>query len=336
VRTLLIVKNKEKPRRIQVTKVHKEIIINCLKLVILCVFVPLWQNYTFRIGLKSKFLNPVNLKMKSLFNKFGLIVLYFLYGSHLFSQVTIKLNHQNYKLEVNSDKFKVGENIQFIIENFDTYGDSISVEYFASQYENKEGIKKFGEINTSSELVPNRANEYHFLPMQIQDKDYSNIKITRFRNKNKLEESTFTFRNKGGLKFDVSSGFFVTNLKDKTYALKHISDTSKQILEEDSGRIRVGISILAHLQIRSTRWANFGFTGGFELNSDAKVGYLSGISLFLGHDRKFVFSAGAAFGKVKSISNLYRVNDIVSSSVDSVPTVDIWKMGWFGAMTYNF
>jgi len=274
--------------------------------------------------------------MKSLFNKFGLIVLYFLYGSHLFSQVTIKLNHQNFKLEVNTNDFKVGKNIQFIIEDYDTKGDSISVEYFASQYENTEGIKKFGEINTSSVVGLKGGDEYHFLPMQIQDKDYSNIKITRFRNKNKLEESTFTFRNKGGLKFDVSSGFFVTNLKDKTYALKHISDTSKQILEEDSGRIRVGIGILAHLQIRSTRWANFGFTGGFELNSDAKVGYLSGISLFLGHDRKFVFSAGTAFSKVKSISNLYRVNDIVSSSVDSVPTVDIWKMGWFGAMTYNF
>lgn len=32
--------------------VHKEMIINCLKFVILCVFVPLRQNYTFRSGIK--------------------------------------------------------------------------------------------------------------------------------------------------------------------------------------------------------------------------------------------------------------------------------------------
>ena len=45
------VKNDEMPLRLQVSKVHKEMIINCFKLVILCVFVPLWQNYTFRSGL---------------------------------------------------------------------------------------------------------------------------------------------------------------------------------------------------------------------------------------------------------------------------------------------
>jgi hypothetical protein len=39
------------PQRLQDSKDHKEMIINCLKLMILCVFVPLWQNYTFRSGL---------------------------------------------------------------------------------------------------------------------------------------------------------------------------------------------------------------------------------------------------------------------------------------------
>jgi hypothetical protein len=44
------VKNDEMPLRFQDSKGHKEMIINCLKLLILCVFVPLWQNYTFRSG----------------------------------------------------------------------------------------------------------------------------------------------------------------------------------------------------------------------------------------------------------------------------------------------
>jgi hypothetical protein len=42
------VKNKEMPQSPEVSKVHKVMIINCLKFVIRCVFVPLWLNYTFR------------------------------------------------------------------------------------------------------------------------------------------------------------------------------------------------------------------------------------------------------------------------------------------------
>jgi hypothetical protein len=42
------VKNIEMPLRLKGSKVHKEMIINCLKLVILCLFVPLGLNYTFR------------------------------------------------------------------------------------------------------------------------------------------------------------------------------------------------------------------------------------------------------------------------------------------------
>jgi len=42
------VKNKEMPQSIQVSKAHKAMIINFLKFVILCVFLPLWLNYTFQ------------------------------------------------------------------------------------------------------------------------------------------------------------------------------------------------------------------------------------------------------------------------------------------------
>ena len=40
------------PLRQKGSNAHKEMIINCLKLVMLCVFVPLWLNYTFRRKLK--------------------------------------------------------------------------------------------------------------------------------------------------------------------------------------------------------------------------------------------------------------------------------------------
>ncbi len=42
------VKNKEMPLSLEVAKRHKVMIIHSLKLVVLCVFVPLWLNYNFR------------------------------------------------------------------------------------------------------------------------------------------------------------------------------------------------------------------------------------------------------------------------------------------------
>lgn len=47
-------KNDEMPLRLQDSKNDKGMIINCLKLVVLCIFVPLWQNYTFRNGLNKR------------------------------------------------------------------------------------------------------------------------------------------------------------------------------------------------------------------------------------------------------------------------------------------
>jgi len=49
------VKNKEMPQSLEVSKDHKVMIIKCLKLVILCVFVPLWLNYNFRSWFKQVF-----------------------------------------------------------------------------------------------------------------------------------------------------------------------------------------------------------------------------------------------------------------------------------------
>ena len=152
----------------------------------------------------------------------------------------------------------------------------------------------------------------------------------------KIEQRSFFFRNRGGLKFDVSSGFFVSNLRNETYGLKTVNAENKQIVLENNGDIRVGIGLLAHLHCRSQKWLSGGFTGGFEVNNDAKIGFLAGGSLLFGYDRKFIISGGAAFGKVKRISKLYSVGENVPASVNEVPTVEIWKMGLFGALTYNF
>jgi hypothetical protein len=255
-----------------------------------------------------------------------------LYGQLIIDYNTLSIN------EIDKSQFDVGKFINVQISHYCDTCDKFTVEITGEQYENTSGIDAFKKINEIRIETETNTENYHLLSLQIPDKDKSIIKITRYKpdGVTKLEERSYFFRNKGGIKLDVSSGFFVTSLRDENFVLKSTSDNTKQIIKENNGSIRTGIGLLAHLHFRSQSWSTFGVTGGFEINNDAKVGYLAGLSWFIGHDRKFVLSGGAVFGKVKRISEVYQVGDVVSSEINVVPTTEIWKQGWFGSLTYNF
>lgn len=271
---------------------------------------------------------------------------YFLFFLVVFTNVWVsgQLTIDYKTLSVNPDnleQFKVGKIIDIFITDYDPKTDDhFTVEMTGEQYENTSGIASFKTLNEAiiKHLDGRNPQQYKLLSVQVPDKDKSILKITRYDNagKIKLEERSYFFRNKGGIKFDVSSGFFVTSLRDENFALKSTSATTKQIIKENNGSIRTGIGLLAHLHYRSQSWSTVGITGGFEINNDAKVGYLAGLSWFIGHDRKFILSGGAVFGKVKRISEVYKVGEEVSSEVNVVPTTEIWKHGLFGSLTYNF
>ena len=240
--------------------------------------------------------------------------------------------------DIDPSKFVVGKFINVKIENYCDTCDKFTVEISGEQHENTSGIDAFKKMNDFKNLAETNTENYYLLSLQVPDIDKSIIKITRYKpdGVTKIEEHSYFFRNRGGLKFDVSSGFFVSNLRNETYGLKTVNAENKQIVLENNGDIRVGIGLLAHLHCRSQKWLSGGFTGGFEVNNDAKIGFLAGGSLLFGYDRKFIISGGAAFGKVKRISKLYSVGENVPASVNEVPTVEIWKMGLFIALTYNF
>jgi len=255
----------------------------------------------------------------------------------LFGQLIIDYNTLSINV-IDNSKFEVGKFINVEIANYCDTCDKFTVEITGEQYENTSGIDAFKKMNDIKNLAETSTENYYLLSLQVPDKDKSIVKITRYKpdGKTKLEERSYFFRNRGGLKFDVSSGFFVSNLRDETYGLKTVNTESKQIVLENNRDMRVGIGLLAHLHIRSQKKWSTGLTSGFEVNNDAKIGFLAGGSLLFGYDRKFIKSGGAAFGKVKRISNLYKVGENVPSSVNEVPTVEIWKAGWFVALTYNF
>ncbi len=254
----------------------------------------------------------------------------------VFSQLTIDYSKLSIA-PIDKSEFKVGRFISIEISNYCDTCDKFTVEITGEQYENTSGIDAFKKMNGAIQIT-STDSIYNILSLQVPDKDKSIIKITRYKpdGTTKLEERSYFFRNRGGLKFDVSSGFFVSNFRDETYVLKTVNAENKQIIRENNGNMRLGIGLLAHLHCRSQKWMSGGLTGGFEVNNDAKIGFLAGVSLFFGYDRKFVFSGGAAFSKVKRISNLYLVGDNVPSSINEVPTVEIWRAGWFYSLTYNF
>lgn len=178
---------------------------------------------------------------------------YFIIGTILTASINafsqkISINKKTLELSIDRCDFKTGSLIGVEITNNNVSSDYFTVEISGNQYANSTSFP------SGTKGVDSRGSQtLYLLALQVPDFDKSEIKISRFNDKNvKQEERIYTYRNKGGLKFDVSTGFFATGLKDKNYVLKPVTESTRQIISEDSGNFRVGIGILAHLQFRSS------------------------------------------------------------------------------------
>lgn len=285
---------------------------------------------------------PHVLKMMLRFDCKGISLLFVIIAFLTFSahaQVTLTIDASTRDVDF-AGKWKSGETLMIHVDNLSTPTfDSLAVSYRADEYVNTKGIIAFGEANAGPKALESRTN-YDLLPIMIQAKDVAYVTISLYNIKGKVatkvDEQVYTFRVSGGLKFDVSMGAFYTGLNDEVYALKPISDSTNQIIKERNGSGRVGTGILAHLHSRCTGWFNWGISGGFELNNDARVGYLAGLSALIGYDRKFVFTFGGAASKKRVLSAVYEPNDLISREITSVPMAEIWAGAWFAGLSYNF
>ncbi|MBP6417152.1 MAG: hypothetical protein KA330_11895 [Chitinophagaceae bacterium] len=262
------------------------------------------------------------------------------------AQVNFIFDQQTKGIEVHGD-WKVGKELNVIIRNFGYDKLTYHFEYSSSERTNTNGVTLFNQLSASDvkenkltaaekNMLLGSPNEINYITLPIDNKDFSHLKVVEFNGQEKVKERTFSYRNQGGLKFDVSTGFFVSGLKDDVFIIKSDSTGTGFIANEETGEIRVGIGVLAHLHTRCPGILNLGVAGGFELDNDAKVGYLAGGSVFLGYDQKFVLTGGAVFGKKAKISNAYFEGQQVDFSLSVVPTVDVWDVSWFGSLTYNF
>lgn len=273
-----------------------------------------------------------------------LVILFILFFGHalLFCQsdIIITIDNSNQELKVGKKKFRVGKFIKITINNYVADENTYTIDYEGVDYINDEMVKKFSSYTNSTINLTSSSNTYNYLPIQVENKDFSILRVKRFK-KNETtpsEERTYKFKNYGSIKFDVSSGFFLTKNFDEKYSLYSLENGSgkKKIVRDDNGKIKLGIGILAHLHSRTKYMTNLGFCAGFEINNDAKIGYLAGGSLLFGSDRKFVFSSGLALSKIKKISNLYKEGQEVDMAVNEIPLKDVWKGSLFGSFTYNF
>ena len=283
---------------------------------------------------------PINLAMR-LRRLYILAVFHFIFCGFLSlvqAQATFDFD-QRTKAIITGGEWKVGNYIKVTIKNYGGTDLKYTITYKAEEKVNDSGLEVFRQAagSTNALFDAGLSDDFEYLLVPIQNKDYSIITIEEYDGTLLRDKQIYSFRNRGGIKFDVSTGFFVTGLKDESYILKNDTIPNKGVITmEASGDLRVGLGMLAHLHSRWNGVLNLGVSGGFELDNDAKVGYLAGGSLFLGHDQKFVLSGGEVFGKRATLSNAYKEGESVDLNLTVVPTVDIWDRSWFGSLTYNF
>lgn len=276
-------------------------------------------------------------EMKGTFIKHCIVIFLVSIFSEQASSQEITFDAKTLYFDAGKDKFEVGEILKIKVTEYDPSKEELEFEISFSDVSNVEGIKRFKSIlDKDKSLKSSSGLEVYFLSFKIENKDYTHIKIKRKQGTTISEERTYSFKNKLGIKFDVSTGFFATKIRDRAYVLRYVTDSTREIVREQNGKFRGGVGILAHLHSRWCSWLNGGVSLGFELNGDARVSYLGGFSVFVGRDQKFVFTGGLAASKANVLSKAYSEGQIINAAITQVPVVSVWKYGWFFGATYNF
>ncbi|MCC6817170.1 MAG: hypothetical protein IT267_12215 [Saprospiraceae bacterium] len=267
--------------------------------------------------------------------KFALITVFGIITDSTYSQ-KIQFDASSLLMTANEKDFKIGKIISIELSNYnDTGYPKIEMDITFSNVRNEEGIKRFKEISTPS-IRTSTEQTYPLLSFRVEDFDYTNIKVIVSTDSMNKQERIYKFRNHGGIKFDVSTGFMGTNVRDRSYILVDSANSTNKVTQERSSAFRGGMCLLAHLHSRNHCNWNFGGTIGFELNQDTKLSYIAGGSILLGRDQKFVISLGGLMSKVDRLSKAYYLGQRVDKSLTVLPTVKVWKLGWFCSISYNF
>ena len=213
----------------------------------------------------------------------------------------------------------------------------------------KQGV--LAQITKAYQVIRN-YKDLQLPPIQITNKDLTNLTFNFYRDGHKVGDSTpYSLANRGGFKLDFSTGIATTGLIDQAFtttaatgtvvsgtATGGISTTAQDyIIKRDEGNYRIGLVLLAHAYVRTGWRVNLSITGGFMIDNNIATRYLIGGSLLLGREQRVILTWGKAFGKVKRLDDGLKEGQpyMYGTGAKTVPTRDVTDSAWFVGVTFN-
>lgn len=167
-----------------------------------------------------------------------------------------------------------------------------------------------------------------------------------------VDKQPVSARTVGGVKFDFSSGLFVTGLTDQRFTLRPDSSVIQNsfggdsivynrrneiILQSDDKKVDFGVSAMMHFYPRITPSFNLGLSlgAGLSIGPDPAIRYLGGGSLFIGKSGRLILTYGCAAGYVDELADGYQNVQFTSLSDKKAMTKKSFKTRGFWAFTFN-
>lgn len=309
-----------------------------------------------------------------------------LFNKAFFSPALLSLNPQQAKIL--SDVIEMGQQINKIIEILKSSKECTDIctiiqkvkdeteKYFTTQYNfdpQKGDLNNFIFIQLDGmdplyrDSVTTILNNYRSF---YNTRNYFNYNIPQIQNVDQyiftlsvlpkagakshtvVDHQPVTVNTVGGVKFDFSSGLFITGLRDERFSFRPDSTVIRdvngadsivfnrrnQIIQlSDDKKSDFGVAALMHFYPRITPFFNIGLTlgAGVSIGPNPSIRYLGGGSLILGKSGRLIVSYGCAAGFVDVLSDSYQNLQYVSLTDTKAISKKAFKTNSFFAVTFN-
>ena len=191
--------------------------------------------------------------------------------------------------------------------------------------------------------------DYFTVPVDFNGDNIDAVQIdvtrTRISDGVKLDDITYIIWIRGGVKFDVSAGVFLSSLVDKSYGKQDVTvsengmDVTRQmIFEREANSYKIGFGSTLNISPRKGgSWFKPMLSVGAMLREDQNFQLIAGGGFTLGKKERILFQFGTVMGTVTRLANNYNLNDTfeISGGDDAIPTVQRFQFGHFFGISYN-
>ena len=192
--------------------------------------------------------------------------------------------------------------------------------------------------------------EYYLPPVDVNGKNIDLLKVNVERNNIDGNPSPTVFSYNiwisGGLKIDVSAGFFLTSLIDYEYETKDVeivqgtaTVTQKAIYLVNKNELDFGVGGMINISPRGGTWIKPSLSVGTLVTSAQKLQILAGGGLIFGKEERLIFHGGLTLGYRNQLSSQYKDDGSESYDLGSTatgPTRNAFATGYFVGISYNF